>query len=63
MFEQAMLAEQFQNLLAKEQEAADFYAGLEGKVIEPGLKQQIEQLAREKQRHVELTQRLLEIVD
>ncbi|HUS47210.1 MAG TPA: hypothetical protein VM098_03760 [Phycisphaerae bacterium] len=62
MFEQASLAEVFGALLAKEQQAAKLCADLEAKAADPAFRQEIGQLRREKQRHVELTQRLLEIV-
>jgi len=62
MFEQAILTEQFQAILAKEQEAARLCADLEAKSGDPAFRKQIQQLRREKQRQIELTRRLLEIV-
>ena len=62
MLEQAALREQFQTLLAREQYAAEIYGELAGKV-DPALRDQVEQLHREKLRHVRLTERLLEILE
>lgn len=62
MLEQAVLREQFQMLLSQEQQALQAYADLVAKVDDPAVREQVEQLRREKQRHVELTERLLEIV-
>lgn len=62
MLEQAVLREQFQMLLSQEQQALQAYADLVTKVDDPAIREQVEQLRREKQRHVELTERLLEIV-
>jgi len=62
MLEQATLREQFQTLLSQEQQALEAYAELAAKVTDPAVRQQVEQLHRDKQRHVELTERLLEIV-
>lgn len=63
MLEQAALREQFQTLLAREQYAAEIYGDLAGKVDDPALREQVEQLYREKLRHVRLTERLLEILE
>jgi len=63
MLEQAALREQFQTLLAREQYAAEIYGDLAAKLDDPVLREQVEQLHREKLRHVRLTERLLEIVE
>lgn len=63
MFEQTALAEQFEDLLAKEQAAAGHYAGLAADCPDPLQRQQYETLHREKLRHVALTLRLIEIVE
>ncbi len=63
MFEQVELARHFQSLLVKEQDAERMYAGLAAEVDDPALKAQVEQLRREKQRHVALAERLLELVE
>ncbi len=62
MLEQALLSEQFRVLLAKEQEVAKCYAELIDKVEDPRLRQQVARLCRDKNRHVRLAERLLEIV-
>jgi hypothetical protein len=62
MFDQAALAEHFQLLLARQEKAARIYADMEAKAADPAFRRQVAQLRREKQRHVELAQRLLEIV-
>jgi len=61
--EQAMLRERFQDLLAHERQALEAYAELAARTNEPEILERIEQLRRDKRRHVELTERLLEIVD
>jgi rubrerythrin len=63
MFEQAMLREQFQALLHQEQQAERLYAELVAKLTDPHLRQQVQQLHRDEQRHVRLAERLLEIVE
>lgn len=63
MLEQAILREQIQTLLANERQAEQAYAELAGKAEDPRLKTQLEQLHRDKQRHVRLAERLLEILD
>ena len=61
--EHAMLAEKFQDLLEQERRAEQTYADLAARALDPAARQQLELLAREKRHHVELVQRLLEIVD
>ena len=62
MFEEAVLAEQFTKLLAQEKEAERMYAGLAGSADDPGVRSEAERFRRDKQRHVRLARRLLEIV-
>jgi hypothetical protein len=62
MFEEAVLAEQFEELLDREQEAVRLYAEWVSDAADPLLREEVEQLLREKKRHIELTERLLEIV-
>ena len=62
MFEEAMLAEQFQVLLTQAQQAEQLYASLVSRLHDPGLRQEVLQLHHDKQRHVRLAERLLEIV-
>jgi rubrerythrin len=63
MLEQALLREQFLELLKREREAAEVYADLVARITDPALRQQVDQLRRDKQRHIRLTERLLEIVE
>lgn len=63
MLEQEMLREQFQALLEREQQAAEAYEDLLAKAADTSTREQVEQLYIGKQRHVQLTERLLEIVD
>jgi rubrerythrin len=63
MLEQAELTAQFEQLLAQQRQAAGAYAALADQVTDPTVKDQVRQLCRDKQRHVELTERLLEIVE
>lgn len=63
MLEQAMLREQFQALLEQQRQAAQVYADLAGVATDPSVKQDAQQIQRDKERHVRLTERLLEIVD
>ena len=62
MLEQALLREQFQALLAAEQKAEQIYADLAATLSDRALREQVLQLQREKLRHIQLTERLLEIV-
>ena len=63
MFEQALLTEQFEKLLARAEQAEQMYAGIADETDDPDLREQIQELCREKRRHVQMTKRLLEIVD
>ncbi len=63
MLEQAMLRDQFQALLTQEQQAEKIYAELVAKLTDPELRKQVQQLHHDKQRHIRLTERLLEIVE
>ena len=61
--EQEQIASQFQALLEMEKQAEALYAQLLDKVEDASTRQKLEQLRKDKQRHIRLTQRLLEIVD
>jgi rubrerythrin len=61
--EQAQLRDRFQVLLAQEQQALLAYEQLAAQISDPGIRDKVEHLLRDKQRHVELTERLLEIVE
>jgi ferritin-like metal-binding protein YciE len=63
MLEEALLRDQFEAILDQERQVARAYADLLGKVDDPAVREQVEELLREKERHVELAERLLEIVE
>jgi len=60
--EQAQLREQFESLLTQQKQALAAYAELAAKLDDPAMRGHLAQLQRDKQRHIELTERLLEIV-
>ena len=62
MYEEALLAEQFQQLLARQRQAAEAYADLASKSADGGVSRQFSEFQRDMQRHIDLTRRLLEIV-
>jgi len=61
--EHAMLAESFRDLLEQERQAERTYAELVARADDPEVRRQLELILREKQRHVQLVERLLEIVE
>lgn len=63
MLEQAMLAEQIESLLNAERQAAGTYASLASRATDPALRSQLEQLCRDKEKHLALAQRILEIIE
>lgn len=63
MLEQVLLREQFEELLGKQQSALGQYEEVAARETDPDTRAQLDQLCREKKRHIELTQRLLEIVE
>ena len=63
MLEQTHISEQFQALLNLEQQAQRLYEQLHAKVGDRIVAAQLDQLRRDKQRHIQLIQRLLEIVE
>ena len=63
MPERAILREQFSAMLAKVRTAASQYDQLARSTEDPEARDQLQRLAREEYRHVQLTERLLEIVD
>ena len=58
-----MLREQFLALLDKERQAERMYADLAARMKSPAVRRQIEDLHRDKLRHIALAERLLEIVE
>ena len=63
MLEHTYLREQFESLLVKEKQAAETYGKLAIDLNDPTLREKINQLQREKQKHILLTERLLEILE
>ena len=63
MLEQAQLREHVQALLVKEKQAQAAYAELAAKITDGPAKQQVEALRHDKERHIRLAERLLEILD
>ena len=63
MLEQATLRERFQALLEQERQALMVYESVAQRSSDPAVRKQALQLRREKERHIRLTERLLEIVD
>ena len=63
MLEQALLREQFQDLLVKERQAWQSYSELASQAETDRIRDQLRQLCRDKQRHIELAERLLEILE
>jgi rubrerythrin len=63
MLEEALLRDQFGALLDQERQAAKAYEDLLPTIKDAAVREQVEQLLRDKHRHVELAERLLEIVE
>lgn len=63
MLDQALLREQFQQLLWKERQAEKAYAEMAEQIADGEIRQRLEQLCMEKQRHIQLVERLLEILE
>lgn len=62
MLEQIMLREQFETLLGQQQAALGHYQTA-AKTVDQEHREQFDQLCKDKKRHIQLTQRLLEIVE
>ena len=62
MLEQIMLREQFETLLCQQQTALGQYETA-AKTADQENREHFDQLCRDKKRHIQLTQRLLEIVE
>ena len=63
MPERVILREHFNEMLQTVSAAADEYGQLASATTEPTRQEQLRRLTRDKSRHVELTERLLEILD
>ncbi|MBN1555963.1 MAG: hypothetical protein JXA11_14560 [Phycisphaerae bacterium] len=62
MLDQCVLREQFRRLQETQQEALGQYETA-ARQADPAVKADLDQLCREKRRHLELTERLLEIIE
>ena len=62
MLDQALLRDQFQQLLDRQRQAEGVYASLAADATDPGVREQAQQIQREKRKHILLTERMLEIV-
>ena len=58
-----MLTERFRQLLEQERQAEMLSAEMVGQVSDPAARQQLEEMHRDKLRHVQLVERLLEILE
>jgi hypothetical protein len=58
-----MLADQLRRLLCQERQAASLAGELAGQVGDDSSRRQLEEMHRDKLRHVQLVERLLEIVE
>ena len=63
MLEQAMLRDCVQDMLAQQKQARDGYASLAVSANHEEVRRQASQVQREKLRHIQLSERLLEILD
>ncbi len=63
MLEQAILRQKVQDLLDKQKQAQALCVDLQSRTADATVKQQLDQLQRDQQRHMRLTERLLEILD
>lgn len=58
-----MLREQFEKLLDQQRQAEQVYAKLSGYVSDAESRDQIDQVRRQKRKHIVLTERLLELLE
>ena len=63
MLEQALLREQIQAFLTAETQAQQAYTRVTATTDNPQLREQLEQLGKDTQRHIRLTEQLLEILE
>jgi hypothetical protein len=64
MLEQSLLREQFESLLAQQQQVVGQYESAASSAeIDEDLRVKLAEVCRDKKRHIELTQRLIEILD
>ncbi len=62
MLEHAILRDLFEELCQTSREASEAYESLASHVSDPAVREQVEHVQRDKDRHVYLAERLLEIV-
>jgi hypothetical protein len=62
MLEHAMLRDRFEELLDDQRRIEGVYASMADTTDDPSLREQIQQIHRDKCRHVYLTERLIEIL-
>ena len=63
MLEQTLLRRQFETLLADQQAVLGQYESVAAQQDDPETQAHFEMLCRDKKRHIQLTQRLIEIVE
>lgn len=63
MLDNEILRERFEDLLNQQRQSVGVYASLASGLTDPKARAEAEQIHRDKKRHIELTERLLEIVD
>jgi hypothetical protein len=61
--EQTTLRQRFQALLDQQRQVLSVYESLAGSTSDPAVRKQAIQLRKDTERHVQLTERLIEIVD
>ena len=62
MLDHALLRERFQALLDQERRVEGIYASLASESADPARRELADRLRRDKKRHIQLAERLLEIV-
>jgi rubrerythrin len=62
MLEHAILRDLFEELCETSRQASEAYESLSSRLTDPAVREQIEHVQRDKDRHVYLAERLLEIV-
>lgn len=63
MLDQFVLREQFRTLQETQRQALGRYESAAAQNADPSTKADLDQLCRDKRRHLELTERLLEIIE
>lgn len=63
MLDQSFLRERFEALLTHQEAALGHYESVASEESDPEVKTHLQEILRDKKRHVELTRRLLEMVE